>query len=718
MTIPSDYEERVYAGVLGKIIGIYLGLPPEGWTYERITDRFGEINYYVHEQVNEPLVGTSDDVTGMFTFIRALPDNDNDPNITAAQIGQTWLNYFIEGRSATWWGGMGISSEHTALVRLLSGVEAPASGSISINGKVMAEQIGARIFVDGWPMLCPGDPERAADFARRAGSVSHDGESVYGAQVLAAMEAQAFVEPDLDKLLDVGLSLIPRDSDTYRVATRVREWHAAEQDWRKTRARIAQNFGYDRYSGSCPIVSNDALVILGLLYGDDDFQQSLMITTTSGWDVDCNASAVGCLLGIKNGLAGINAGPDWRGPVADRLYLPTADGGRAITDAVTETYHIVNTGRALADLEPVAPKDGARFHFELPGSVQCFRPEGSFECRGTLTLENVTGHSACGQRSLALHFRGLAPGRYGRAATATFTPPEAISAMTAGKFEVDREHGWKYNILASPTLYPGQTVRARVVAGEANKAPVSCRLYLRAYGSDDQLVRTYGPGQALEPGAEHEFAWRVADTGGAPVAEVGVEVAADQRADGTLYLDYLTWDGAPDVVLRPQADGGRMWGRAWVDAVDQWEPAWRGRTDYLLTQSRGTGLLIQGTRRWTDYRVSATVSTRMAKSLGIAARVQGNLRYYALLLCDDGNARLVKVRYTPAVLAEAEFPWQLEAIYQLSLQVAGSELTGSLDGHELFKVTDEDRPLTGGAVALVVEEGNLFTDTVTVRPLG
>ena len=35
-TIPAGYEERVYAGVLGKIIGVYLGRPFEGWDYARI----------------------------------------------------------------------------------------------------------------------------------------------------------------------------------------------------------------------------------------------------------------------------------------------------------------------------------------------------------------------------------------------------------------------------------------------------------------------------------------------------------------------------------------------------------------------------------------------------------------------------------------------------------------------------------------------------------
>ena len=53
----------------------------------------------------------------------------------------------------------------------------------------------------------------------------------------------------------------------------------------------------------------------------------MLIVNTAGWDTDCNSGNVGCLLGIKNGLAGIDAGPDWRAPVADRMYISTADGG-------------------------------------------------------------------------------------------------------------------------------------------------------------------------------------------------------------------------------------------------------------------------------------------------------------------------------------------------------------------------------------------------------
>src|SRR5438067_2534693 len=159
MPIPLDYEERVYAGVLGKLIGVYLGRPFEGWSYERIMERLGEVSYYVHERLGAPLIVTDDDISGTFTFLRALPDYGNRRDLSPRDIGRTWLNYIIENQTILWWGGMGNSTEHTAFLRLKSGIDAPESGSIRLNGKTVAEQIGAQIFIDGWAMVAPGGPQ-------------------------------------------------------------------------------------------------------------------------------------------------------------------------------------------------------------------------------------------------------------------------------------------------------------------------------------------------------------------------------------------------------------------------------------------------------------------------------------------------------------------------------------------------------------------------------
>lgn len=701
MSIPIDYSERVYAGVLGKIIGVYLGRPFEGWSYDKIMSDLGEVNYYVHETRGTPLIVTDDDISGTFTFLRALPDYGNTRQVTAAQIGQTWLNYLIEKKTVLWWGGMGNSTEHTAFLRLKHGIPAPRSGAIETNGKVVAEQIGAQIFIDGWGMVSPGDPEQAADLARKAASVSHDGEAIYGAQVVAAIEAQAFVESDLNRLLDTAVSFIPHDSVIYRMITNIREWYAGEKDWRKTREKIVANYGYDKYGGNCHMVPNHALIIHALLHGDGDFQKSLMIVNTCGWDTDCNSGNVGCILGIRNGLEGIDNGPDWRGPVADRLYLPTADGGRCITDAVRETLEIVNIGRALQGHEPLSYKGGARFHFELPGSVQGFQAEASVETNGLATVENVEGHSNCGHRSLAIRYRHLTIGRAARASTPTFVTPEALAVKG-------------YGLFASPTLYPGQKLEAALSADAANSQPITCRIYLNVYNRDDSLSRLTGPETMLHPGAQETMTWSVPATDGYPIAGVGVELTSERPVEGTIYLDYLTWAGTPQVTLGPTEGGGNLWRKAFVEGVDRFE-GWQEAMRPI--QDEGIGLLIQGCREWRDYRASTAITPHMVETAGLAVRVQGMRRYYALLLAKNNKAKLVKALDGYKTLAEVDFPWTLGTRHDLTLSVNGNRLQGFVDGNSLFDVEDIDRPLTEGAVALVVEEGRLGAEAIQIAPV-
>ncbi|MFN8565043.1 MAG: ADP-ribosylglycohydrolase family protein [Anaerolineae bacterium] len=720
MTIPADYLERVYAGVLGKMIGVYLGRPVEGWSYDGIMKRLGEINYYVHDTLGVPLIVTDDDLSGTFTFVRALADYGNTLDLTPAQIGQTWLNYIVEGKTILWWGGIGDVTEHTAYLRLKHGIRAPRSGSIELNGKLTAEQIGSQIFIDGWALVAPGDPALAADLARRAASVSHDGEAIYGAQVVAAIEAQAFVEPNLDKLLDTAVSLIPANSIIYRLIADLRDWRAAEPDWRKTRERIADQYGYNSYGGNCHIVPNHALIIFALLYGDDDFQKALMIANTSGWDTDCNSGNVGCIMGIKNGLAGIERGPDWRSPVADRLYLPTADGGSAISDALTETYKIVNIGRRLHGLASLAPKNGARYHFSLPGSVQGFEPATEAESNDAATVENAAGYSETGERSLAIHYHRLATGRTARVATLTFIPSKEIATY----FD---QRG--YRLLASPTLYPGQTVATRLCADTANGETVTACLYARHYNDDDEQETIRSESVRIAPGAGASLSWTMPDLDGQPIACIGVEITGEHGVSGTLYLDYLTWDGTPRLTLnRPRiTETGQearrknpvFWKKAWIHALDSDERLnhrdyWT--ESYRLIQNEGRGLLIQGTRDWTDYQLAATAAPRLCKTGGIAVRVQGLRRYYAMLL-DQNQARLVRVLDGETVLAQVDHGWAFERSYDLKLRVKGSRLVGYVNDQPVIEATDPDHALSGGGIALICEEGFIYFDNVAVSPL-
>ncbi|MBX3085936.1 MAG: ADP-ribosylglycohydrolase family protein [Anaerolineae bacterium] len=694
--LPSDYLERAYAGVLGKTIGVYLGRPFEQWTHERILAELGEITYYVNEKRGVPLVVTDDDLTGTFTFLRALSDYGNTRALTPAQIGQSWLNYIIENKTILWWGGLGYSTEHTAYLRLKNGIPAPASGSIHRNGSIIAQQIGAQIFIDGWAMVAPNDPALAAELAGKAGSVSHDGESVYAAKLWAAMESAAFGESDIQRLLDIGLSFIPADSIIARVIEELRHWRTIQPDWYKTRGWLAEHYNYDIYGGACHVIPNHAVMIMSLLYGDDDFQKSLMIVNTSGLDTDCNSGNVGCLLGIKNGLAGIDSGPDWRGPISDRLYLPTADGGNSITDAAIQTYAIVNSGRALQGQPPLAPKNGARFHFELPGSVQGFTLEQTSNALPMAALANGAGHSEDGSRSLAIRFQQLSAPFNVRASTPTFIPRDAINMKG-------------YSLLASPTLYPGQTVQARLEANAANTAPTLCTLYISKYADENALVCVYGPSVMLEAGDSSILTWEIPALDGAPIANIGLELHSPSTTEGAVYLDYLGWTGAPNVVFTKAE--GEMWQRAWVEGIFRLRDT--KTAPFHLTQNEGIGVLSQGTREWTDYQVQAAITPHLCKSAGLALRVQGMRRYYALLLREGGKIALVKALDGYTVLAETAFDWEFEIAYTLRLRAVGGRLSAWIEDRLLFELTDPD--LAGGGVALICEEGCLSAGDIAVK---
>lgn len=701
MKLPEDYLERVYAAVLGKIIGVYLGRPFEGWSHQRIVRELGDITWYVHEKLGQPLIVTDDDITGTFTFLRALPDNANSPRLSSREIGQAWLNFIIEGKTILWWGGMGESTEHTAYLRLKDGVEAPRSGSRELNGRIVSEQIGAEIFVDGWALVSPGDLEQAVRLAGDAARVSHDGEAVYAAQVIAAMEAAAFFEKDVHRLIDAAVRFIPAKSSIRRVIDDVRQWCAKNGDWRITRALIEEKHGYARYGGHVPVVSNFAVVLMSLILGQGDFQTSLMIANTSGWDTDCNSGNVGCLLGIKDGLSIFNGQPDWRGPVADRMYMPTADGGRAITDAVSEAVRVVAIGRALAGEEPApAPKAGARFHFELPGAVQGF--SGEVSGGGAVHLENVAGHSREGHRSLAVRFDGTGAASTLRVMTPTFIPPDALTMKG-------------YELLASPTLYSGQVVSMRVEADKSNTAAVSVGALLKLYGPADRPETLASDAQSVAPGGSVLIRWVVPDTGGCPLFAAGLELRPGAQASGSVYLDFLRWDGIPTVTFARPSGGGELWRRAWVSACDHYLPFWPEA--FRLSQDRGTGLHITGSRDWTDYRASSVISSDMAVDFGLAVRVQGLRRYYALVVTSTGKAELRKVLRGMNVLGTADFPRAEGTACTFSLEVKGNRIRAGINGKALFDIVDGQEPLEAGGIALACTEGSLSANEVRVEPV-
>jgi hypothetical protein len=279
-----------------------------------------------------------------------------------------------------------------------------------------------------------------------------------------------------------------------------------------------------------------------------------------------------------------------------------------------------------------------------------------------------------------------------------------------------------YGATASPTLHPGQTVRARLVAEETNPRPAQVCLFIRYYGAGDHLEILRGDPTQLERGTAMNVTWEIPELEGRPIAEVGIEIGGTSGT-GAVYLDWLGWSGVPQTVLRRPDLGGTAWRRAWVNAADRCEGgSFPSGANYRIVQDRGTGLALYGEREWTDYAVQTTVQAHLADGIGIAACVQGLRRYVSLTLSPIDGARLVAHRDGLAeALGEASIVWKADHSYALTLSIArdGSVTASVRDGETVRELSGRVAPdQAQGGIALVATVGHCLYGPVRIAPLG
>ena len=674
--LPADYAERVYAGWLGKCIGVRLGAPVENWTHQEIRDTLGEVRDFLPLPPGK-LFKPDDDTAFPLVLLRAVEDFGLDA--TAEQIGETVLNYLGDQRGTLWWGGYGVSTEHTAYLNLAAGIPAPLSGSAALNGRTVAEQIGGQIFSDIWGLIAPNEPERAAEWAARAASVSHDGEALLGARFIAGLVSTAFGQPDPRRLVERGLALLDAGSEYAHVVRAVCAFHDAHPaDWRACIAYLHEQFGYDRYHGVVHIIPNAGVVVMALLYGGGDFSRSVQIATMAGWDTDCNAGNVGCILGVAVGLEGIEA--RWRAPMNDLLVGASLLGARNLTDIPTVADRLVHLGAQAAG-ESIPAR--ARLHFDYPGS--------SHGAEADARLAEITLHAE--QGSLALHLRGLKKKGEASAWFRTYCRPRDLSANY-------------YGASFSPTIWPGQTVTARLWV-----PPGATELYAALFVWDDNAGAQH-QAQALRlvPGAWNALTYAIPPLRDALLARVGVTLRTLGEAwSGTLLLDDLNWAGAPsfstDFALeRPE-----------YGALSQWtflRGFWRkeGREKDSPAGYHGTcasvGETYTGDPAWGDLRLAAEIVPLAGEHHNVLVRVQGARRSYVAGLAPGGRLALYKNQGGYCEVAAAPLEWRTGELVTLEVTATGPEIAVAAAGETLLRWRDDDAPYLTGQIGLGTAHGS------------
>lgn len=680
MTLPDDYRDRVYAGWLGKCIGVRLGAPVENWKAAEIAANLGEITDFLPLPPGK-VFKPDDDTAVPLVLIRALERYGAD--VTSEQIGETLLNEVADGRGSFWWGGYGVSTEHTAYANLVGGVPAPASGSMALNGATLAEQIGGQIFSDIWGLVAPGRPALAADLAERASRVTHDGEAVLGARFIAGMVSRAFETPDAEALIETGLAVIPEASTYARVVNAIRDHHReAPDDWRSAYALLVRDFGYDKYGGVVHVIPNAGIVALALLYSGGDFDSGVRIATNAGWDTDCNAGNVGAILGVAVGLAGI-AG-HWRASMNDEVVAASLNGARNLWDIPACADLFSRLGADVCGAPPIAPLP--RYAFDYPGATHGFRAEARLA--DVVGVQQVAQDAPTGRGALRVAIRDLKKKGEARVFVRTLYRPGELSANY-------------YGASFSPKLYPGQTLTAQVSIPAS--APVGLQAALFAH---DALTRTdhQAPGAALQPGAWTTLSYIVPTLENVLLTDVGLTIRnIGESWSGHLLLDHLDWSGRPTFgtdFSRERAEYGAISGWTFLRGY------WRLEGGAYHGSGPGRCETYTGDEAWGDLTLTVDLQPLVGERHDVLVRAQGARRGYAVGLAAGGQLVIAKNAGGYRVVASTPFAWQHGTRYRLRIEAAGPALTVSVDDQPLLTWTDGDAAYVTGRVGLAVEGGH------------
>ncbi|NGP45702.1 hypothetical protein G4V62_12325 [Bacillaceae bacterium SIJ1] len=692
--IQDDYVERVYAGWLGKVIGVRHGANIEQWSYERIEKAFGEITGYIH---NFPNFAADDDTNGPIFFLRSLEDYTYTRDITAEQMGHSWLNYAPDGHGFYWWGGYGKSTEHTAYLNMKHGMSAPRSGSIEQNGSAVAEQIGGQIFIDVWGMIAPNHPQLAAEYAEKIASVSHDGNGKYGGMFIAACIADAFQQTDVEQLIETGLRVIPEDCE-YAEVTRdiIRFYHQHPSDWRKCFQYVYDNYGYDKYPGNCHIIPNAAVMILSLLYGEGDFSKTINICNMCGWDTDCNVGNVGSILGVMNGLEGIDS--SWREPINDFLCCSSVIGSLNILDIPWCASYTAQFGYKIAGIKPpkawadILERKNRHFHFEYPGSTHAFRTDHDADHDVTGFVTNTDEAAFTGHRSLKVVF-DYCNGGYGyRAFVKTYYTPEDFDDS-------------RYDPSFSPTLYPGQSLSGQVLIPKGGVQDVKARLYVK--GRNTQL-RYHGEEVTLVPGQWQQLHFTIPALKGVCIEEAGVEFipVQEERRTGGLpsligFIDDFAFTGLPDYEVDFAEEQIEKWNELHTE-VSQFtylRGIWTLENGELSGSYAGEPAeAYTGDVHWKNYEFAAEVIPQVGDYHQINFRVQGGVRSYAVGFAKNHKLTLYKNDVGYQVLANEDYEWQVGKKYLLKVRAIDQEFTVYVNDERILQFTDNDSPYLTGQI--------------------
>lgn len=293
----SVFRDKMAAAWVGQMVGVGWGGPTEfKWKGEIIpADKMPSWRPGMVNQFHQ------DDIYVEMTFLRTLELHGFDCSLRQAGID------FANSGYPLW------HANRAGRDNLRRGIAPPDSSHPEFNKH--ADDIDYQIEADYSGIIAPGLPNAVIDLGEKFGRLMNYGDGVYGGQFVGGMYAEAYFEDDPVKLVEAGLRCIPAESQYAEAIRDTLKWFDENpDDWEKTWQLIDEKYhlnpGYRRFSCSGPQGAfnidakiNGAYIVMGLLYGKRDLDQTIIISTRCGQDSDCNPANAGGILFATYGMA-------------------------------------------------------------------------------------------------------------------------------------------------------------------------------------------------------------------------------------------------------------------------------------------------------------------------------------------------------------------------------------------------------------------------------
>lgn len=271
----SEYLDKVHGCWYGKCLGGAAGAPVEGIKKLIEVDDFTEI-------YNPDL--PNDDLDLQLLWLDVLERKGTI--ITSCDLADAWVE-------KCWYP---FSEYGYFLKNYMRGIKPPYSGII--NNSFFKEGMGCPIRSEVWGIISVGNPKLAAEYAYLDATLDHANNSVWAEQFLAAAEAEAFFENDIENLIDKAMIYVPAESKLKNAFDMIITMYHDNFSWKEVRQAVLNRYSHPDFTN---VVQNMAFIIISLLYGGGDMRNTINIALKCGYDTDCTCASAASIIGIIKG---------------------------------------------------------------------------------------------------------------------------------------------------------------------------------------------------------------------------------------------------------------------------------------------------------------------------------------------------------------------------------------------------------------------------------